>query len=60
VQIEMQSKPIVLLGVGPGPADAYSWARQVADRYTEIKAVVFVPGGAPAAPYMTPPRPHGQ
>ncbi len=60
VQIEMQSKPIVLLGVGPGPADAYSWARQVADRYTEIKAVVFVPGGAPAAPYMTPARPQGQ
>lgn len=41
VQIAMQSKPVMLLVEPTGLADPYNWAQQSAERYSEIKAVVF-------------------
>lgn len=41
VQIAMQSKPIMLLVAQPVRAAPYDWAQVVADRYPEIKSVVF-------------------
>ena len=42
-QIEMQSKPILLM-VPPAPAMApRQWAQQLGNRYPEVKAIVFAP-----------------
>jgi cellulose synthase (UDP-forming) len=43
IQIEMQSKPTLLFVPQISTPQPYRWAQQVADRYPEIKAVMFVP-----------------
>jgi cellulose synthase (UDP-forming) len=43
IQIEMQSKPMLLLVPQVPSVEPYRWALQVAERYPEIKAVVFTP-----------------
>jgi cellulose synthase (UDP-forming) len=43
IQIEMQSKPMILFVPQVSSPEPYRWALQVAERYPEIKAVVFTP-----------------
>jgi cellulose synthase (UDP-forming) len=43
IQIEMQSKPMVLFVPQVTSPEPYRWALQAEERYPEIKAVVFTP-----------------
>ncbi|GAA4346507.1 hypothetical protein GCM10023185_00970 [Hymenobacter saemangeumensis] len=54
-QIEMQSKPILLLLSQPPSTGSAEWARQFGTRYPEVKAVVF--GPSPGRPAQAPARP---
>ena len=52
-QIEMQSKPILLLLPQPYMPDSYQWVKQLTGHYPEIKAVVFSPASLPASTAKT-------
>lgn len=43
VQIEMQSKPILLLVPHAYSPHSFPWAKQVVERYPEVKALLFQP-----------------
>jgi cellulose synthase (UDP-forming) len=49
IQIEMQSKPTLLYVPQLQSSEPYHWAQQVAERYPEIKAIMFMPSSLPAS-----------